>query len=123
MCILAVGKMLGAARAAADALAAEGIEATVWDVRVVPLDPEMLADAAEHPVVLTAEDGIRDGGVGSLIADALARRDGPAPRVRVLGTPTEFIQHGKPDQILADLGLDAAGLAHEARALVAALRA
>ena len=41
----------------------------------------------------------------------------------MLGTPTEFIQHGKPDQILADLGLDAAGLAHEARALVAALRA
>ena len=61
--------------------------------------------------MLTAEDGIRDGGVGSLIADALARRDGPAPKVRVLGTPTEFIQHGKPDQILADLGLDAAGLA------------
>ena len=123
MCILAVGKMLAAAQAAADALAAEGIEATVWDVRVVPLDPAMLADAAEHPVVLTAEDGIRDGGVGSLIADALARRDGPTPKVRVLGTPTEFIQHGKPDQILADLGLDAAGLAHEARALVTAQQA
>ena len=47
----------------------------------------------------------------------------PAPEVRVLGTPIEFIQHGKPDQILADLGLDAAGLEREARALVAALRA
>ena len=41
--------MLGAAREAADLLAAEGVEATVWDVRVVPLDPEMLADAAGHP--------------------------------------------------------------------------
>ncbi len=49
VCILAVGKMLAAAQAAADALAAEGIEATVWDVRVVPLDPEMLADAADAP--------------------------------------------------------------------------
>ena len=123
VCILAVGKMLGAARAAAETLAEEGIEASVWDVRVVPFDQEMLADAADHPVVLTAEDGIRDGGVGSLIADALSRRDGPSPRVRVLGTPTAFIPHGKPDHILAELGLDADGLAAEARALVAALRA
>jgi 1-deoxy-D-xylulose-5-phosphate synthase len=122
VCFLAVGKMLGAARGAADALAAEGIEATVWDVRVVPFDTAMLDDAAEHPIVITAEDGIRDGGVGSLIADALSRRAGVTPKVRVLGTPTEFIQHGKPDQILADLGLDADGLAVEARTLVAALR-
>jgi 1-deoxy-D-xylulose-5-phosphate synthase len=115
--------MVGAARAAADALAAGGIDATVWDVRVVPLDPEMLADAAEHPVVLTAEDGVREGGVGSMIADAISRSAaGRPPQVRVLGTPIEFIQHGQPDQILADLGLDATGLAHEARALVAALR-
>ena len=124
VCILAVGKMLAAAREAAEALAAEGIDATVWDVRVVPLDPEMLADAAEHPVVLTAEDGVREGGVGSMIADAVSRcGQGRPPQVRVLGTPIEFIQHGKPDQILADLGLDADGLAREARALVAALRA
>src|SRR5688572_941477 len=123
VCFLAVGKMVAAAREAADALAAEGIEATVWDVRVVPLDPNMLDDAAEHPIVITAEDGVRDGGVGSLIADALARLDGPGPKVRVLGTPTQFIPHGKPDLILADLGLDGDGMAREARALVAALRA
>ena len=119
VCILAVGKLLGAAQEAADALAADGVEATVWDVRVVPLDPEMLADAARHPVVVTAEDGIREGGVGSMIAGALARVEGAPPRVRVLGTPTEFIPHGKPDQILADLGLDGPGLAAEARALLA----
>jgi len=117
VCILAVGKMLGAARGAADALAEDGIEATVWDVRVVPLDPEMLADATSHPIVLTAEDGIRDGGVGSLIANALDTK------VHVLGTPTEFIQHGKPDQILADLGMDAVGIEGTVRDLVAALRA
>jgi 1-deoxy-D-xylulose-5-phosphate synthase len=124
VCILAVGKMVTAARQAADALADEGIDVTVWDVRVVPLDPEMLADAAGHPVVLTAEDGVREGGVGSMIADAISRSPTVRPpQVRVLGTPIEFIQHGKPDQILAGLGLDGPGLAHEARALVAALRA
>jgi 1-deoxy-D-xylulose-5-phosphate synthase len=125
LCILAVGKMLAAATEAADELAAEGIEASVWDVRVVPLDPAMLADAAEHPVVLTAEDGIRDGGVGALIADRISQIDGigPAPRVRVLGTPIAYIPQAKPDAILSELGLDAAGLAREGRALVSALRA
>ncbi len=125
LCILAVGKLLAAAVEAADALAADGIEATVWDVRVVPLDDEMLADAAEHPVVLTAEDGIREGGVGAMAADAISRlvHQGTPPRVRVLGTPVAYIPQAKPDAILAELGLDAAGLASEARALVAALRA
>ncbi len=117
VCILAVGKMLGAALQAAEALAADGIEATVWDVRVVPLDPEMLADAADHPVVITTEDGVREGGVGSMIANALPGK------VRVLGVPVAFIPHGKPDAILAELGLDAAGLEVEARSLVTALHA
>ncbi len=124
ICILAVGKLLAAAEEAAAALALDGIEATVWDVRVVPLDPEMLADAATHPMVLTAEDGIRDGGVGSLIADSISRLDAMAtpPRVRVLGTPTAFLPHAKPAAILAGLGLDGPGLEAEARALVSALR-
>jgi deoxyxylulose-5-phosphate synthase len=43
--------------------------------------------------------------------------------VRVLGVPTRFIDHAKPDSILAELGLDASGIAAEARAQVAALRA
>ena len=74
--------------------------------------------------VLTAEDGIREGGVGALIADSVAALDlhVAPPRVRVLGTPIAYIPHGKPDAILAELGLDATGLEAEARALVAALR-
>jgi 1-deoxy-D-xylulose-5-phosphate synthase len=122
VCLLAVGKMLGPARAAAEALAAEGVEATVWDVRVVtPLDPEMLADAAGHPAVVTIEDGYRDGGAGSLVAsrltDLVAPR--PSPPIVNLGVPVQFLQHGKPDAILADLGLDAAGIAASVRATLA----
>ena len=53
------------AESAAQLLEAEGISATVWDVRAVkPLDPEMIADAAGHPAVLTLEDGLREGGAG-----------------------------------------------------------
>ena len=123
VCLLAVGKMLAAARAAADELAAEGIEATVWDVRVAkPLDPEMLADAAAHSAVVTVEDGYREGGIGAAIADRLtcrtaAESGGGAdpPRLAVLGIPVRFIPHGKPDAILASFGLDRSGVATTVR--------
>jgi 1-deoxy-D-xylulose-5-phosphate synthase len=121
VCLLAVGKMLGAAREAADALAADGIDATVWDVRVAkPLDEAMLADAAGHPAVVTIEDGYCEGGIGSAIAARLGERGGAVPRMAILGVPVRFIPHGKPDAILASLGLDAAGVASAARDLAAA---
>ncbi|HLT69953.1 MAG TPA: 1-deoxy-D-xylulose-5-phosphate synthase [Acidimicrobiales bacterium] len=121
ICLLAVGKMLAAAREAAEQLAAEGIEATVWDVRVAkPLDEVMLDDAAEHPAVVTIEDGYREGGIGSAIATRLAERDGGAlPRISVLGVPVRFVPHGKPDAILASFGLDGPGVAAAARSLLA----
>ncbi|HEY8525355.1 MAG TPA: 1-deoxy-D-xylulose-5-phosphate synthase [Acidimicrobiales bacterium] len=122
VCILAVGKMLAPARAAAAALAEEGVSTTVWDVRVVkPLDEEMLADAARHPVVVTVEDGYREGGAGSLVASRLSEiaGDRPGPRVANLGVPVQFIPHGQPDDILAAFGLDAPGIATEVRRLLA----
>ncbi|MGE0732035.1 MAG: 1-deoxy-D-xylulose-5-phosphate synthase [Acidimicrobiia bacterium] len=123
VCLLAVGKMVGAALEAADLLAADGVEATVWDVRVVkPLDPALVADAATHQVVITVEDGLRNGGAGTALADAVAARamtaGRPAPHVEVLGVPDRYLPHGKPDDILRELGLDGAGIAATARALV-----
>src|SRR5690606_2833732 len=95
---------------------ADGASVTLWDVRVVkPLDPDMLADAARHRIVITVEDGIRDGGAGDGIRDALCAL-GSTADVRVLGTPVAYIPHGKPDAILAELGLDADGIERTARA-------
>jgi 1-deoxy-D-xylulose-5-phosphate synthase len=122
LCIIAVGKLLEAALEAADRLEAEGVSTTVWDPRCVkPLDPEMLADAARHRFLLTAEDGVREGGIGSAVADQLAELTlgaADVPRVRVLGTPMGFIAHGKAERILADVGLDCAGLTAAALSLV-----
>jgi 1-deoxy-D-xylulose-5-phosphate synthase len=114
VCLLGVGKMLEAAEEAAGKLEAEGVAASVWDVRVVkPLDPAMLDAAASHPLVVTIEDGIRVGGAGSAIADALAQRvpGQPAPPVLTLGTPVAYIPQGEPGQIHASLGLDGPGIA------------
>jgi 1-deoxy-D-xylulose-5-phosphate synthase len=114
VCLIGVGKMLAAATDAATRLEAAGISATVWDPRVVkPLDPEMLADAAGHRLVVTIEDGLRDGGTGAAIADALSKLAPGGPQVRVLGVPSAYLAHGKPDAILSRLGLDAEGIVDE----------
>ncbi len=114
VCILGIGKLVAAAEEAADLLEEEGVAATVWDVRVPSLpDPEMLADAARHELVVTVEDGIRQGGAGMFVADALVGSlpYGTAPTVLNLGIPRRFLAQGKPDRILAELGLDGDGIA------------
>ena len=120
VCLLGIGKMVAACLDAAEELAVEGIDATVWDVRVVsPPDAEMIADATRHALVVTAEDGVRHGGAGAFLVDAIASQaesDGmPGPVTRVLGIPRQYLAQGKADAILASLGLDAAGIAESVR--------
>ena len=118
VCIVAIGKLVAAAERAAADLAEAGIDVTVWDARCcAPLDAEMLADAAAHRAVVTVEDGIRDGGIGMAIAAAIAELSPAVPTVS-LGLPTRFLPHaGTPDEILAALGLDHAGIAAAVRRL------
>jgi len=116
VCLLGVGKLVAACSAAADELVESGIDATVWDVRVVsPPDAAMLADAARHALVVTAEDGIRIGGAGMFLTDAIAKMADdtgePPPPVSVLGVPRKYIPMGDPDEILSALGLDGPGIA------------
>ena len=113
VCILAIGKMVGASLDAAALLAASGISATVWDVRSCsPLDEKMISDAAQHHVVVTVEDGIREGGVGMTIEDLVSHASTPnRPVVEVLGVPKQFIPQAKPDAILSRIGIDAEGIA------------
>jgi 1-deoxy-D-xylulose-5-phosphate synthase len=120
VCLLGVGKMVGPCLAAADELAGEGIEATVWDARVIsPPDVAMLSDAARHQLVVTVEDGVRHGGAGAFLVDAMASQvesdELPMPAVRILGIPRQFLAQGKADDILASLALDGAGIAESVR--------
>ncbi len=126
VCLLAVGKLVEAAEEAAGKLAADGVDATVWDVRVVsPPDPAMLADAAAHGLVVTVEDGIRVGGAGMFLLDAMRSLPGidhPVPPVRILGVPRSYMAQGKPDLILSELGLDGPGIASTVTSALAAER-
>ncbi|MGP0031306.1 MAG: 1-deoxy-D-xylulose-5-phosphate synthase [Acidimicrobiales bacterium] len=120
VCLLGVGKMVEPCLDAADELAGTGIEATVWDVRVVsPPDPDLLDDAAGHDLVVTVEDGVRHGGAGAFLLDAMAavvEAAGTAgPSTRALGVPREYIAQGRAADILTSLGLDGAGIAESVR--------
>jgi 1-deoxy-D-xylulose-5-phosphate synthase len=121
VCLLAVGKMVAVAEEAAAELEEAGISTTVWDPRAVkPLDADMIADAARHQAVVTIEDGLRDGGAGSAMADLISRSDVPGgpPPVRVLGVPLAYLPHGSPDAILASCGLDLESVVTEAKAMI-----
>jgi 1-deoxy-D-xylulose-5-phosphate synthase len=122
VCILAIGKMVGNALQAAELLHQDGIETSVWDVRSCkPLDPKMIHEAAQYQFVLTFEDGIRDGGIGSSIADEVgleSAKQAQSPRVYTFGIPTEFIAQAKPDAILKQLQLDAQGMANSVKSIV-----
>lgn len=117
VCIIGVGRMVAYAERAADELAAAGIGVTVWDPRCcAPLDADMIADAARHRLVVTVEDGVRDGGIGMTIEDRIGVL---APRVpvTVLGVPSRFLAHAAtPEEIHAQLGIDHVGIAAAARA-------
>jgi 1-deoxy-D-xylulose-5-phosphate synthase len=120
ICLLGVGKLVESCLLAAEELAREGTDATVWDVRVVsPPDADMLADAADHALVVTAEDGVRHGGAGAFLIDAMtAALDSQlswAPVTRILGVPRQHIAQGRADDILADLGLNGPGIAESVR--------
>lgn len=103
--ILSVGALAGVAQAAADLLRADGRAVTVVDPRwVKPIDPAVVALAAEHDVVVTIEDNGRQGGIGSTFADLLgdAGHDG---RVLIHAIEQQFLQHAKRDVVLTDQGL------------------
>lgn len=104
--ILAFGTLLYPALQAGEAL-----NATVVNMRwAKPLDTELLAKvAATHDALVTVEEGAIMGGAGSAVLEALQDLQQPKP-VLVLGIADVFTEHGDPVKLLAELGLDAAGI-------------
>ncbi len=112
--ILAGGALLTECLAAADRLAEEeGLELTVVNARFIkPLDVETILPIIEQsPLVVTVEEAALAGGFGSAVLEACADASIRASHVRRLGIPDQYIEHGEREELLADLGLDAAGIA------------
>ncbi|NDL55966.1 1-deoxy-D-xylulose-5-phosphate synthase [Phytoactinopolyspora mesophila] len=119
--LVAVGGLAGAGVDAARRIQAQGVGVTVVDPRwVKPIDKALIELAGEHRLVVTAEDGCRVGGVGSVLAQELRDHNVDVP-VHNFGIPARFLDHGKRAGILDELGLTGQGLAREISGLVAAL--
>ncbi len=103
--IVAVGPMAKLALQVAERLADQGIGATVVDPRwVIPVPASIIEFAAQHRLVVSIEDGIRVGGVGTRIRQDL-RAAGVDTAVDELGLPDEFIPQATRDEIFAEVGL------------------
>jgi 1-deoxy-D-xylulose-5-phosphate synthase len=117
--ILAFGTLLQPALEAAARL-----DATVANMRFVkPLDRELVERLARtHDALVTVEENVVMGGAGSACAEALAEAGVQVPMLH-LGLPDRFVNHGDPQQLLAGVGLDAAGIERSIRARFADLTA
>lgn len=104
--ILAFGSMLAPALKAGDALGA-----TVANMRFVkPLDADLVLELAKtHDLLVTVEEGCIMGGAGSAVAECLANA-GMAKNLLLLGLPDDYIEHGEHGKLLAQCGLDGAGI-------------
>jgi 1-deoxy-D-xylulose-5-phosphate synthase len=104
---------------AAESLAAEGLEVRVVNARFAkPIDRECIERALrETGFVLTVEEGCLMGGFGSAVLEAASEISLDTSRVRRLGIPDRYIEHGERSELLADLNLDARGIAAACREL------
>ena len=115
---LACGALMPRAVEAAAELKQQGLDVGVVNARFVkPVDEDIVRRAIENGFVITIEENAVNGGFGSAVLEAASRLGLSTDRVRVLGVPDEFIEHGDRKELLADLGLDALGLAKTAKQL------
>jgi 1-deoxy-D-xylulose-5-phosphate synthase len=118
--IVCCGALLPGCLAAAQRLRAEGLDVGVINARFVkPLDSETIFRAVRDTgFVVTVEEAALMGGFGSAVLEAACDAGLDTSRVRRLGIPDQFIEHGERGELLAELGLDATGIATSCRALV-----
>ena len=116
--IVACGTLLGEALAAAAELRGEGLDVSVINARFVkPLDPTILERIEAAPWTVTLEENVLQTGFGSAVLEAVNDAGLQAGMIVRLGLPDRFVEHGERAELLADLGLDAAGIAATCRRL------
>lgn len=117
MAVLTIGPVGNDAARAIERARTEGIAAAHYDLRFArPLDEALLDEVGgRYRYVVTVEDGVVRGGVGSAVRDFFARR-GYDTHVVSLGIPDDhFVEHGTPAQLHALCGFDEEGILHAIR--------
>ena len=114
--LLALGTMVQPALDAAEKLAAAGVSATVVNARFAsPVDERaVLGLARSIGRLVTIEENVLAGGFGSAVHECLEKHDLATTPLLRIGLPETFVAHGKRDDLLHEVGLDAEGLARRA---------
>ncbi|WP_044394965.1 1-deoxy-D-xylulose-5-phosphate synthase [Corynebacterium glutamicum] len=108
--IVAVGERATVALEVASRIKQHGVNVTVVDPRwIVPIPQSLVALSDDHDLVITIEDGVIYGGVGSLLSDALNASEVDTPR-RQIAVPQKYLDHASRSEVFADYGLDADGI-------------
>jgi 1-deoxy-D-xylulose-5-phosphate synthase len=112
--LLATGTMVIPSLAAADLLAAKGVEATVVNCRFIkPLDEACLARLfPAHSSVVTVEEGTVVNGFGAWVRSHIGAH-WPTVQGISLGIPDRFVEHGERAELLEEVGLTPAGIAEQ----------
>ena len=118
--VVAVGAFATLGLEVADALAAQGISATVADPRwALPIPTRLAGLAADADLVVVLEDNMRAGGIGTAMRSALEDA-GVATPALTFGMPPEFPHHGSRSSVLAQAGMSAQEIARRVTERVAA---
>lgn len=112
--LLGYGTMVYPAMQVAEILSEHGVQATVINARFVkPLDTDLILPLAQRiGKVVTLEEGCLIGGFGSAVSEALMDNDVLVP-VKRIGVPDKLVDHAKPDESKADLGLTSPQIAEQ----------
>jgi len=118
--IIALGPMVQVAEQAANILFEDGINATVINGRFVkPLDTELLDNLANSKTpIIIVEEHVLNGGFGSAILEYYELNGKCDLVTKRIGIADNFIEHGSRQQLLEQIGLTAANIAHEAKKLL-----
>ena len=105
--VLTIGPMASKAAAAINRAAEEGISVSHYDmIFLKPIDTEILKEVAEKNCpIITVEDGIKDGGLGSAVTEWL-NDNGYDRKVTRIGVPDKFVPHGKVPELMKLCGMD-----------------
>jgi 1-deoxy-D-xylulose-5-phosphate synthase len=112
--VLSIGPIGNEVRKAIDMIEEGGKSVAHYDmIYLKPVDEEILHDAGRnYKKIITVENGVRTGGLGSAVAEFMTE-NGYTPRIRRIGIPDRFIEHGSVSELYKICGMDAESIYNE----------
>jgi len=117
--LLSIGKAGVFAKRAVKSLENKDISAAHFDMRFVkPIDKKLLTEVFKNfKIIVTIEDGVIQGGFGSAVLEFMAENNFSAT-VKLLGIPDKFIEHGSPEDLYRECGIDVKGITNSVIELI-----